>query len=162
MSENNATLDTFYKHWKVYQDELEKAIAPLTHEQLALRSAPHLRSVGEIAQHIIGVRIGWFMFDLLHDVGELAPLAEWSMPEAPVRTAEELVWGLNASWQMMASALAHWNSDDMQQIITSEDNGQEVQFPRSWVIWHLIEHDLHHGGELSLTLGMNGLRAPGI
>ena len=25
---------------------------------------------------------------------------------------------------------------------------------RQWVIWHLIEHDVHHGGEISLTLGM--------
>jgi uncharacterized damage-inducible protein DinB len=30
------------------------------------------------------------------------------------------------------------------------------------VVWHLIEHDLHHGGELSLTLGMHGVAAPDI
>ena len=29
---------------------------------------------------------------------------------------------------------------------------------RSWVIYHVMEHDLHHGGEVSLILGMNGLR----
>jgi len=31
---------------------------------------------------------------------------------------------------------------------------------RSWVVWHVLEHDLHHGGEVSLTLGINGLQAP--
>jgi uncharacterized damage-inducible protein DinB len=30
-------------------------------------------------------------------------------------------------------------------------------FTRQWVVWHLIEHDLHHGGEISLILGSNGL-----
>jgi hypothetical protein len=30
------------------------------------------------------------------------------------------------------------------------------------VIWHLIEHDLHHGGELSFSLGMHNLAAPDI
>jgi uncharacterized damage-inducible protein DinB len=27
------------------------------------------------------------------------------------------------------------------------------------VLWHVLEHDLHHGGELSLALGMHGLPA---
>jgi uncharacterized damage-inducible protein DinB len=30
---------------------------------------------------------------------------------------------------------------------------------RGWIIWHVVEHDLHHGGELSLTLGMHGVPA---
>jgi uncharacterized damage-inducible protein DinB len=24
-------------------------------------------------------------------------------------------------------------------------------------VWHVAEHDLHHGGEISLTLGVHGL-----
>jgi hypothetical protein len=27
------------------------------------------------------------------------------------------------------------------------------------IIWHVIEHDRHHGGELSFSLGMHGLAA---
>ena len=27
---------------------------------------------------------------------------------------------------------------------------------RAWIVWHLIEHDLHHGGEISQSLGMIG------
>jgi uncharacterized damage-inducible protein DinB len=32
-------------------------------------------------------------------------------------------------------------------------------FTRQWVIWHLMEHELHHGGEISLILGTHGLPA---
>src|SRR5215472_5334056 len=28
---------------------------------------------------------------------------------------------------------------------------------RQFIVWHVAEHDLHHGGEISLTLGMHGL-----
>jgi uncharacterized damage-inducible protein DinB len=162
MPEDNPTLDTFYENWKVYQDHLKTAIAPLTNEQLALRASPELRTMSEIAAHIIATRIGWFMRFLGEDIAELAPLDEWDMPEAPPRTATELVHGLDASWQILADALARWSSADMQQVISRERNGQTRRFPRSWVIWHLIEHDLHHGGELSLTLGVQGLQAPDI
>jgi hypothetical protein len=27
--------------------------------------------------------------------------------------------------------------------------GWGYELSRQWVIWHVIEHDLHHGGELS-------------
>jgi uncharacterized damage-inducible protein DinB len=27
------------------------------------------------------------------------------------------------------------------------------------VIWHLMEHDLHHGGEISQVLGSHGIPA---
>jgi uncharacterized damage-inducible protein DinB len=33
-------------------------------------------------------------------------------------------------------------------------------YTRQWIIWHVLEHDLYHGGELSFALGAQGL--PGI
>jgi uncharacterized damage-inducible protein DinB len=29
-----------------------------------------------------------------------------------------------------------------------------------WVIWHVLEHDMHHGGELAQTLGMHQIPVP--
>ena len=60
MAEDHFTLTTFYTCWKAYQDHLKGALAPLDAEQLELRAAPHLRSIGEIARHLIGCRAGWF------------------------------------------------------------------------------------------------------
>lgn len=36
------------------------------------------------------------------------------------------------------------------------------QFTRQWGIWHVAEHDMHHGGELFFTLGMHGLPTPDL
>jgi len=33
---------------------------------------------------------------------------------------------------------------------------------RQCIFWHVIEHDLHHGGELSFSLGMHGSAAVDI
>jgi hypothetical protein len=41
----------------------------------------------------------------------------------------------------------------------TDEDGEEETFTRQWVIWHLIEHDVHHGGEISFALGMHGLAA---
>jgi uncharacterized damage-inducible protein DinB len=180
MAEDNFTLTTFYTAWNVYQDRLKAALAPLTPPQLALRAAPALRSIGENALHIIGCRVFWLTEFLGENGGEEmkvyapwnrvalgAPYATWDevalMLGASVPTGTELAQGLDRTWKFMAGCLARWSPADMQQTFSDEgdDNsdGTSVKVSRAWVVWHVLEHDLHHGGEVSLTLGMHGLPA---
>ena len=162
MAEDNFTLTTFYTFWKAYQEHIKGAIEPLTTEQLELRAAPHLRSIGENILHIVGCRSFWFI-DFLGDVAgpEMKIYEEWNQmaltPEPPIPPAATLAQGLDDTWQFMANRLARWSPDDMRQTFPDEWDGQRVDLPRAWVVWHVMEHDLHHGGELSLTLGMYGL-----
>ncbi len=160
MTQNNLTLATFYKGWDAYQQLLVTAITPLTSEQLALRPAPHMWSAGMIATHIIATRVGWF--HVLMGVGnaDLAPLASWDEDGMPARSASELVTRLESTWRMIQDALTSWTSADLEQVFQDSDRtGNLGQYSRQWIIWHLLEHDLHHGGELSLILGMHGLPA---
>jgi uncharacterized damage-inducible protein DinB len=164
MAENNFTLTTFYTSWKAYQDHIKGALAPLTAEQLELRAALHLRSIGENALHIIGCRVGWFTEFLGEDPGpEMKVYADWNEVAlelgAPIPTAAELVQALDRTWQFMADCLARWGPEDMRHTFPDNWDGQPVDVSRAWVVWHVMEHDLHHGGELSLTLGLHGLPA---
>jgi uncharacterized damage-inducible protein DinB len=164
MADDNFTHTTFYTYWKEYQDHIKGALAPLTAEQLELRAAPHLRSIGENALHIIGCRAFWFNQFLGEDGGkEMKVYTAWNEVAlglgAPIPTADELAQGLDRTWQFMADCLARWSSDDMRQTFPDDWDGQQVYLSRAWVVWHVMEHDLHHGGELSLTLGMHGLPA---
>jgi hypothetical protein len=54
MTEQQFSLSHFYKGWDVYQQHLVTAIAPLTAEQLTLRSSQHHWSVGMIANAYCG------------------------------------------------------------------------------------------------------------
>lgn len=159
MADDNFTLTTFYTQWKEYQDRLATALAPLTAEQLSLRPAPGLRSVGENAAHIVGCRVGWFTYTLGEDASADVKDVSWDDPEGPARSAAALVQGLDRSWQMMADCIARWSPDDMRQTFSDDWDGVEVQLSRAWIVWHVLEHDLHHGGEISHTLGMHGLQA---
>jgi uncharacterized damage-inducible protein DinB len=164
MAEDNFTLTTFYTCWKEYQDHIKRALAPLTAEQLELRAAPHLRSIGENALHIIGCRASWFT-DFLGENGgeEMKVYTGWNEVAlalgAPVPTVTELVHGLDRTGQFLADCLARWSPADMHQTFPDDWDGKQVDLSRAWVVWHVMEHDLHHGGELSLTLGMHGLPA---
>lgn len=164
MAEDNFTLTTFYTSWKAYQDHLKEALVPRTSEQLALRAAPHLRSVGEIALHIVACRAYWFTDFLGEDCDEqMKVYASWNKIAlelgASIPTSAELAQGLERTWQFMVDCLARWSPVDMGRTFPDDWDGKQVDLSRAWVVWHVMEHDLHHGGELSLTLGMHGVPA---
>jgi uncharacterized damage-inducible protein DinB len=171
MAGDSITLTTIVESWKQYQEHIASSIVPLTAEQLAMRAKPGLRSIGEIALHIVGCRMFWFT-EALGETGgeELQPYTRWnrvaleapyasdeaytSALHAPIPTGAELAEGLKRTWRFMEGCLARWSPADMSQIFGSEEDGEAS---RAWVVWHVLEHDLHHGGEMSLTLGMHGL-----
>jgi uncharacterized damage-inducible protein DinB len=162
MDDAQETLAVLYRGWHGYQELLITALAPLTADQLALRAAPHLRSMGEIVTHMIGARARWFHWILGIGGDTFADLGGWDRPDMPVRSAEELVAGLLTTWQTMQDAIAVWTPEEWAQIYQNDPGDEPAQFTRRWIVWHLIEHDLHHGGEVSLLLGMHGLAAPDL
>lgn len=158
MTEQAVTLFPLYQGWDTYQGLLLKALGPLSLEQLSLRPAPQIRSVGENAAHIIGARAGWMHFVMGKGDENLVTLASWDEPAQPARSADELLKGLEETWQVIQDALSHWTLANLAELVhDTDENGEDQVYTRQWVIWHLIEHDLHHGGELSFTLGMHGL-----
>ena len=158
MNGSQQLVSTIYDGWHTYQQALLEAIAPLTRAQLGLRAGPGLRSVQQIAQHMIGARARWF-YMLMGEGGEaFEALGRWDRPGAPSRSAEELASGLERTWAGMQEAIGRWTDEQWQQTWPGEE-GDPDTVTRQWVIWHLIEHDVHHGGEISLTLGAHGVRA---
>ena len=162
MSDTNITLALMTEGWHTYQNKLSEALAPLTNEQLALRAAPNLRSIDELARHIIAVRAGWYHYVLGEGDDAFVAISKWDEPDTPTRSASELVDGLAGTWRVMQEALARFSPEDLQAKFEDDDNGQKYMVTRGWVIWHVIEHDLHHGGEIGYSLGMHGIQAPDI
>ena len=161
MTEPQSSMPTIYEGWQNYQSLVTNALTPLSPDQLALHAAHNLRSIEEIATHMIGARARWF-YQLMGEGGEeFVALGKWDRKEMPVRSAAEVVHGLEATWQGMYAAIARWTPAEWAQTWEGEE-GDPPTITRHWVIWHLIEHDVHHGGEISLTLGMHGLKAPDL
>jgi uncharacterized damage-inducible protein DinB len=148
--------------WERYQDLLIRAITPLTPEQLSYRTAPHLRNVDETCRHVIGARARWCQFALALADPALPTLGQWDAKDMPARTSAELADGLRATWAVLQSALETWTPADLAQTIpnTAPEPGEPDFYSRHWVIWHLIEHDLHHGGEITEIIGAQGV--PGV
>jgi uncharacterized damage-inducible protein DinB len=155
-------LTTVYHGWDRFQRDLVKAVAPLTPEQLALPVSPNHWPIGILTQHIMNDRIWWFNLWLGEGTPEVVALMNWE-DEQTIHPAAELVAGLEATWGMIERALARWTVADLGEVINPPDGLTEAErqvfgpTTRQEVIWHVLRHDMHHGGELAVGMGAHDL-----
>jgi uncharacterized damage-inducible protein DinB len=149
----------FYTGWENYNRLLVGAVATLTEAQAHRTIASELRSIGVLATHIVRTRAAWLHAVLGEGGPEVAAIAAWDDTAADAPPAVELVRGLEVTFAAWKDCLQRWTPRDLDTVF--HDGPDEVS--RGWVIWHVIEHDLHHGGELSYSLGalvLAGLNLP--
>lgn len=168
---SNISLMTVFEGWNGYQTSLVNAISPLTREQLEWRPARDANSVGELARHISLGRIIWFMRMEAPGSTELVKSIDaWEMDSdgnrdivenriAITDQPAELVRWLEATWGMIETTLKSWNVSDLVQTYKHRWNGVDYAVSRQWTLWRIMSHDIHHGGELSLMLGLQGIQA---
>ena len=156
--DSQSTLAVIYDNWRGYNKKLQDCISPLTADHLMLQPAPGMWPLGQIVQHVVSVRAGWFSGTLQDPNEAMSDYMQWGQLNSPERPPAELVKGLEETWQFIQSRLQRWTPLDCAKTFPDEWDGHIDEVSRSWVIYHVLEHDLHHGSEISLILGMNGLQ----
>jgi len=161
-------LEPFHQGWAKHEARVTEVVAGLTPEQLDFRTAPHQWSVWQLVAHVAGSRAYWF-----HDVlgeGDQATRdlfrvdrttvpglaledAQWEDVEDHPRSADELADALRRTWAIVDDCLGRWTAEDLAATVVRPERTHH----RGWVVWHVMEHDIHHAGEVSQILGSNGL-----
>jgi uncharacterized damage-inducible protein DinB len=155
------SLKKVYEGWEGYQKSLVDAVAPLSKDQLAWRPAPNQRSVGELTSHIAVGRIDWFNRMGAPGSAELVRQAAAAGTEsAMAQEAAVLVRWLEASWGMIEMTLIQWTVDDLPITYRLSYQGHIYAISRQWTIWRILSHDIHHGGQLAIMLGIQGIAIP--
>jgi len=171
MAADTTSLAEVFHGWEGHQASLVSAVAHLTREQLLWRPADGLNSVGELARHISLARINWFERMGAPGSVDLADQIEvWEhdshgnryIIESAVAIAEqagELVHWLEATWQTIEETMQSWTVSDLARTYRHTWRGTTYAVSHQWTIWRILTHDVHHGGQLSLMLGMQGIQA---
>ncbi|MFM7320481.1 MAG: DinB family protein, partial [Armatimonadota bacterium] len=58
--------------------------------------------------------------------------------------------------------LAAWNAEDLRPAVRHEYQGTAFALSRQWVLFRILLHDFHHGGQLSLLCQQRGIDAPSL
>jgi len=152
----------YYDRWPQYQQRMLDVVADLTDEQLALRPAPDHWPIWAIFGHLAGSRLYWLCKVLGEPGAEHTPWPDlpddgWEDDLDHPRTAAELVFALESTYAIIDRVLDDWTPEMLGERFDRTIWDTHQRHSRTSVLQRLLTHDAYHIGEVSQTLGANGI-----
>ena len=143
-----------FSHWKEVRQGLYAALDLLADEQLAFVPREGLWSLRTVALHIATAEEGWFRYIATQELDEWPEVDESDYP-----TVAAIKAVLNQVHARTEAYLQTLDLMDLDRVITTFWG---AQVSLRWIIWHVLEHEIHHRGEIYLMLGLMGMEAPDV
>lgn len=142
----------YFDHWhKVWRD-LMRGVSLLDDEHLEFRpSENYARTVGDILRHLVNLEQGWIHFVIRRE------LSEWPDEDPGLNTVEDLRSEMQRVHKETFDFLSHLPAEDFNRIVQVPGDGTPKL---GWILWHVLEQQTHHRGELFLCLSLLGLERP--
>jgi uncharacterized damage-inducible protein DinB len=141
-------LSQFFSDWNQIHSDTLAVIGQFQEAELNHIPFEGSWTVKEIALHIAHAEEGWFRC-IVEKVHEAWP-PSYEANDFP--TGQSITNLLAETHGKTMAYLGTQTMDDLERVIESRWGDFSLQF----VIWHVIEHEIHHRGELSLVLGTLG------
>jgi len=137
-----------FSHWQKVRTGLLATIEQFSEEELGHIPFNGSWTVGQIMLHIADCEDNW-----LHGVvrEEFRPWISYDLTDYP--TKGDIVALLDRARQRTVHFLNGLEEGDLDREYRIPSGHP---FSLGWIIWHVLEHEIHHRGELSLILGMLG------
>jgi uncharacterized damage-inducible protein DinB len=138
-----------FSHWDQVRADLISMIDRFEDAELRYEPFPSSWTVGKILLHIAAAEEGWFQYVVRKEYDQWP--AEFEFQEYPTK-------------ELIKEKLyeVHYRTKEFLSSLVLEDLDRLIDFPwggngrLGWIIWHVLEHEIHHRGELSLILGISG------
>lgn len=142
----------YFDHWhKVWRD-LMRGVSLLDDEHLDFQpSEQYGRTVGDILRHLINLEQGWIHFVIRRQ------LSQWPDEDPGLNTVEAVRSEMRRVHKETFDFLSQLPAEDFNRIVQVPGDGTPKL---GWILWHVLEQQIHHRGELFLCLSLLGLERP--
>jgi uncharacterized damage-inducible protein DinB len=147
----NAT--ELFQRWSEVRAGLVTALEKLADAQLDFTPRQGLWSLRETVVHIAGTEDGWLRSYTANRWHE-------NPPEARDYPTVESLKNLLAEAHARTQAQFAQDAEGLLEQICQLPWGGQVSM--GWAVWHVLEHEIHHRGEIYLMLGLMSKEAPDV
>ena len=141
-------LDELFSHWNEIHVGTLTLLDKFSDNDLSYVAYDGGMQVGQIVLHIADAEEGWFRLIATKERDKWP--TDFTLQNYPTKLAiKSLLAEAHTKTFVYLNTLT---IDDLDTIIESPWG----QFSLRFIIWHVIEHEIHHRGELSLILGILG------
>lgn len=146
------TINDFAAQWKDHSDGTRKILNALTDESLSKEVASGHRDLARMAWHIVTT---------IPEMAERTGLKiDGPKADAPLpKTVEEIKKGYDAvANSLLEQVKKNWTDETMQ----IEDHMYGQQWKRGLSLLVVIQHEIHHRGQMTVLMRQAGLKVPGV
>jgi len=138
-----------YPHWEPVRRQTLVFLRRLSPAPLTWTPQPGVSSIGEKLLHVAQVEDYWFRHHI-----EGQPLRpSYALADFPDMAAiQSLIDHVHADAERVLEPLA---PDQLTQAVGP--HGQKLRRSLGWIIWHVVEHEVYHRGQIMTLLRMQGL-----
>ncbi len=144
-------------HWDEVRRDLMRAVDMLSDAQLDFVPHPGLWSLRQVLVHIADAEAGWIQYVVARTTKSWD---EAGINEASYPTVESVKQVLKAVHDKTDAYLRTLPVEDLDRMCKTPWGGPDASV--RWIIWHVLEHEIHHRGEVYLMLGLMGMEGPDI
>ena len=137
-----------FSHWDQVRADLVATIDMFKEDELTFVPFAGSWPVGKIMLHIADCEKYWLHFVVRHEIEEWSYYDLVNHPSKPA--IKEVLEDVRKK------TLAYLDSLDESDLDVEYKTPRGELFSLRWIIWHVLEHEIHHRGELSLALGLLG------
>ena len=145
----------WFQQWDSVRTGLYEALKGLTDQQLCFTPRDGLWSLGRTALHIADAEDGWFNFIIRGELDEWPADSNFKN----YLTVTKVVQRLRKVHAHTETYLKTLDVPDLERVIAAPWG---EKFTLGWAVWHVLEHEIHHRGEIYLMLGLMGKEAPDV
>ena len=136
-----------FHHWNQIRSDLLSTIDKFNEEELSFTPFRGSWPAGRVMLHIADTEDFWIHHIVRHEIGDVT----YQLADYPAKA--DIVGVLNRARNRTLPYLASLTESDLERSYTSP---RGETFSLYWILWHVLEHEIHHRGELSLMLGQLG------
>ncbi|MFZ2096826.1 MAG: DinB family protein [Anaerolineales bacterium] len=137
-----------FQHWEQVRADLHRTIDMFSEQELTFSPFTGSWPVGQIMLHIADCEDNWLFGVVQH---QIKPWIFYDLADYPNQTA--IKGALDRAHLRTIAFLNSLDESDLDKQFRTPDGHA---YNLGWIIWHVLEHEIHHRGELSLALGILG------
>lgn len=142
-------IDWVISTWDRIREGLIETIQKFKEDELMVTPVEGGYSVSQILLHIAQEELGEIQYGI---TGELDAFpSDYAQSEFPTKASI-----LSLLSEVHKRTIAYLQSLDDESLFLEIEAGWGGKYLLMDMIWHVMEHEIHHRGELSLTLGLLG------
>ncbi len=149
-------LSQFFSNYFTVRAEMLSAVGSLSQEQLDWTPPHHKNSIGKLLSHIADCEYFW--------IREIAT-REISGPDYDqfdsARTLADKLALLKEQEDVFAAFMDREEIDDWDSVFYDGTEAGE-KFSKRWLVWHVVEHQARHRGQIFMLMSMQGLEVPDV